>query len=120
MATREYYFRSYMKIRILLLAAFLASNAWGYYEDPHAPFPAKNNFTNQSLIAWRYVANVQEACEKESRSRGLGGFGYALEACSFWSSHNGQDQCTIVTSANPNFHTVGHEIRHCFQGSFHK
>jgi len=109
-----------MKIVLFMTLCLSIFRANAYYEDPHEPFPARNNFTNQSNITWRYVADVQSECERESKKRGLGGFGYSVEACSFWQKRNGEDQCTIVTGLNPNFHTVGHEIRHCFQGSFHK
>jgi hypothetical protein len=30
------------------------------------------------------------------------------------------DECTIITPLTANFHTIGHEVRHCLQGSFHK
>jgi hypothetical protein len=109
-----------MKIVIFILLSMSIFHANAYYEDPLQPFPARNNFTNQSNITWRYVANVQPECERESKRLGLGGFGYSIEACSFWQKRNGKDQCTIITGLNPNFNTVGHEIRHCFQGRFHK
>ena len=100
-----------MLVTLLVPAAVLA-NDW---RNPEAAFSTKSNFTKQSTVTWLVVDNVQRTCERESRKRGYGGFGYGVEACSFWSSN----QCTIVTSPNPTPMHLSHEIRHCFQGAFH-
>jgi hypothetical protein len=90
-------------------------------EGPETMFPTSANFTNTTTIKWITVDNVQARCEKESHKRKFGGFGYAVEACSFWDKGpNNEDLCTIVTGKYTNMHTLGHETRHCFQGSFHK
>ena len=82
-------------------------------------FDTTKNITNASLISWETVDNVQARCEEESRKRGLGGFGINLEACSFWGKRLGVDVCHIITEKRTNIDTLGHEVRHCFQGSFH-
>ena len=107
-------------LSLFLFLFLMGSPGWCTTENPHAEFPARNNFTNSSTITWRYSKNIIAECNRESKLRGLGGFKYAVEACSFWTKVNGKDECTIITDPMPNFHTVGHEIRHCFQGNFHK
>jgi hypothetical protein len=62
------------------------------------------------------VDNLQERCEKESRARGLGGFNFGVQACTFWS----KNECTIITAKKETHHTLGHEFYHCFQGPYHK
>ncbi len=84
-------------------------------EDPHQKFPTSKNHTKKTVVTWTSVNNVQAECERQSHRRGYGGFNYPVEACSFWN----KDTCEIVTAKVVNFHTVGHEIRHCFQGDFH-
>ena len=96
----------------LLLPSIALANDW---RNPDAAFSTKPNFTNQTTVTWLVVDNVQRTCERESHKRGLGGFGYGVDACSFWHGST----CTIVTSTKPTMHQVGHEIRHCFQGAFH-
>jgi hypothetical protein len=88
------------------------------WEDPEAKFNTAVNKSKHSAISWIPVDNLQATCEAESRKRGLGGFGYPVEACSFWSSsHN---VCQVFTRSNATtMHSLGHEIRHCFQGNFH-
>ena len=90
-------------------------------------FSTDSNFVTTSTIKWVAVDNVFEACDIESKKRGNGGFsrlriGQKMEGCSFWSNMtpNNTNMCTIITARNTDHDTVGHEIRHCFQGNFHK
>lgn len=103
--------------KLFVLVSFLIP-AFGFAQDwrnPDAAFSTKPNFTNQTTVTWLVVGNVQRTCERESHKRGYGGFGYGVEACSFWT----KSQCTIVTSTKPTMHNLGHELRHCYQGAFH-
>lgn len=76
--------------------------------------------TNNSIITWEQVDDVQQACDKESKRRGLGGFKIQVEACSFWGKRLTIDVCHIITEKKTDLDTLGHEMRHCFQGAFHK
>ena len=73
-----------------------------------------------SIITWEQATDVQEACDAESQRRGLGGFKIRVEACSFWGKKLGVNVCHIITEKTTDLDTLGHEMRHCFQGSFHK
>lgn len=101
----------------LLMAA--STSVFATTENPHQEFSTGKNNTNKSTITWRPVENVQAECDKESKRLGHGGFGYPVEACSFWEKTSFNNACTIISSKTVNFHTVGHEVRHCFQGNFH-
>jgi hypothetical protein len=71
-------------------------------------------------ITWNRVDDVRKTCEAESKKRGYGGFGYSVEACSFWAVDNkGVNICHIFTRKKTTMHELGHEVRHCFQGTFH-
>ena len=85
------------------------------WQNPEAKFATSKNVTDNKQIIWRHTDNVQKECEAESNKRRLGGFGFALHACSFWDSTT----CTIITAQQVTMHTLGHEVRHCFQGNFH-
>ena len=101
----------------ILTIAFLTTNAAAgdNWQDPLARYDARKKMSDTISITWRTVDNVQQTCEAESRRRGHGGFGFGVEACSFWDGN----QCTIITKSRPNNHEVGHEFRHCFQGNYH-
>ena len=100
-------------ILILLPIASIADNA---YEN----FDATKNMTNNTNIEWRQVSDIQTSCEKESQHRNLGGFKIKVDACSFWEKSVFTHKCIIITGKRTNLETLGHEIRHCFQGAFHK
>jgi len=96
----------------------VTSNVFAYYEDPHQQFDMTHNETNQVKISFIQTNNVQGTCSSEAIKRGKPAFGYSIEACSFWNYN--MSECTIVTANTANFHTIGHEVRHCLQGNFHK
>jgi len=109
--------------RFLLVSLLVFSNNSGFSstfkDDPNEKFDGTQRFTDQSLIKWVVSDNVIKDCEKESRRRGFGGFGYKLQACSFW-DQSSTSQCLIITSKKVNMHSLGHELRHCFQGNYHE
>ena len=114
-STQKWSFKALVIVLLLISSASIFATT----EDPHQRFSVNKNNTNKSTITWRPVEHVQAECEKESKRLGFGGFGYPVEACSFWDKSQMNNVCTIITAKTVNFHTVGHEIRHCFQGSFH-
>ena len=92
-----------------------AVSAGADWDNPKKPFDTKSNYVNEVTIKWIPVDNIQSTCEQESKKRGYGGFGYGVDACSFFSGN----QCVIFTKKTTDMHTLGHETRHCFQGSWH-
>jgi len=107
-----------MKKALAIVLAVVSCNTMAYYEDPHQQFDMTHNITNNVNVTFRTSANINQTCRTESRARGLGDFTYSVEACSFWNWNH--SECTVITSPTANFHTVGHEVRHCLQGNFHK
>lgn len=90
-------------------------------------FSTNSNVVTTSTIKWIQVDNVFEACDAESKNRGNGGFarlglGQKMDGCSFWSNTtpNKTNMCTVITAKTTDHDTLGHEVRHCFQGNFHK
>ena len=85
------------------------------WQDPNAKYSSSNNMTDKTTVTIKNVSDVQAVCEKESKARGNGGFGFGVEACSFWEGR----QCTIVLPKRFTKEMLGHEMLHCIQGSFH-
>jgi hypothetical protein len=108
-----------MMYLILVPAILLSSNSSsaGDWRNPDAKFDAGKKMSETVSLSWRTVDDIQKACELESRRRGNGGFGYSVEACSFWNSQG--TECTIITRNISSLHEIGHELRHCFQGNYH-
>ncbi len=103
------------KVAVIITSLLVASQTMAFNDDPNKPFDTNSNYTTQSTITWRTVEDVQKACEAESRKRGFKGFGYGVQACSFFDGN----QCTVITGKQTTMHSLGHEVRHCFQGNWH-
>lgn len=78
------------------------------------------NFSDTVMVTWTQTKNVTKTCDEESRKRGLGGFNYEVEACSFWGKKLGVRVCHIFTKENPTLITLSHETLHCYQGDWHE
>jgi hypothetical protein len=100
-------------VALLLPLACMAQD----WRDPLAKFNTKANRTERLMVSWMVVpsSKVQATCEAISKDSGLGGFGFAVDACSFWH----KETCLIITGKETTHAELGHELRHCFQGSFH-
>lgn len=86
-----------------------------YDESPTVPFSTSANMHKTVSVTWLTSPNPQATCNAEAKKRGYKDFGFSVLGCAFWTGAS----CTIVTKTNPNMHTLGHEIRHCFQGDWH-
>jgi hypothetical protein len=109
-----------MKYIIFLFLISITSIASGD-ESPYDKFSAAGNITNVSNISWEYVTNVQQSCDQQRVREGGKPYAYKVQACSTWGTNLlGQHFCHIITGKTVDMWTLGHEIRHCFKGSFHK
>jgi len=107
--------------KLLLILLMVSPLAHSYSEDVEQRFSMTNNLSNNIRIVFQQSPNPAEDCERMNRARGFGGFGYPVQACSFWNYNTGSgDSCLIVTGPDASLHVLGHEIRHCIQGNFHK
>jgi hypothetical protein len=106
----------------LVLAIFLAQSiiahaASEYYDwdHPTKPFNARVKERSSVRVDWRTVDNVRETCSKMMIASGNGPIKFSIYACSVMNGNI----CTIVTEKDTSMHTLGHELRHCFQGAWH-
>ena len=106
-----------MKNLLACIACLWINSALAYSENPHHQFDMTHNSTNKVEIVFRQATDINKACDAESHKRGLGGMSYGVEACSFW--NGSKSECLIITPKKVNFHTLGHEVRHCLQGNWH-
>jgi len=107
-----------MKKALATLSLLASTSVSAYYEDPHQPFDMTHNQVNQTKITFiQAPGDITKSCDEESKRRGFGGMPYKVDACSFY--NGSMSECTIVTGKTTNFHTIGHEVRHCLQGHWH-
>lgn len=89
-------------------------------ESPYDKFTGNANFTDKTKVNWKQVKDIQKECNIESKKRGYAGYNYPIEGCSFWDVDEFRNNtCVILTPLSTTYWTLGHELRHCFQGSFH-
>jgi hypothetical protein len=99
----------------LMLAVSTAQAQWEFDNSPSRVFDMKKNITNKTTVILSYAKDIQKACEAKSRELGYGGFGYEVQACSWFFN----DRCIIVVPEKTQMSTIGHEMMHCLQGHWH-
>ncbi len=79
------------------------------------PLPASKRVIDQPKIKYLTRSDGYEYCERITgipvtpSSRAM--------ACAFWNVR--RKECSIVTPLETGYNYLGHELRHCFEGSFH-
>ena len=106
-----------MKKAIAVILMLVITNVWA--ETPLDKFSAEKNKVTKTTITWIPVDDIKKTCEEQSRLRGFGGFNVPMQACTFWNNSIIRNSCVVYTPKIVDFWMIGHEIRHCYQGSFH-
>ena len=118
-----------MKKAFALLATFLVMSA--HAETPYDKFIVADeatmnakHFTLETKISWIFTKDVNRMCEYQAKKFGAKPFNVGkkiMDGCAFWiKDSEGKDICTIITNNETDYWTLGHEVRHCFHGAFHK
>lgn len=108
-------------MKFLILMLFSCSlNAKVFVENPNRIFDLDKAMTKKTFVTIEYTDKIQSKCESESKNRGYKGFGYAVEACSFWDEKFMINSCTIFVPQKVSMITLAHEFMHCIFGSWHK
>ena len=113
-----------LPIGLILMFTCLIVHAL-FDDDAYTLFNTNKNQVSEVVITWVTVNEINKSCDAESRRTGNNGFPYVVEACSFWENKaDGFGKlkrfCQIYTTKKTNSDTLGHEVRHCFQGELHK
>jgi hypothetical protein len=112
--------------KIVLTVMMLVSNAVSAsnVESAYDKFRTDDGKYPTVVITYRSVDNVQRACDAEALKRDGRPFGFGVTACNFRDLAQFGDKvlptCLIIVPRVTDYHTYGHELRHCFVGQFHK
>jgi hypothetical protein len=82
------------------------------------PKSAEQRIMKEVKLRWEVREDVAQFCAK---SIGMGreqAYITPPVACAVW--HVASKECVIVTGTRTNHVALGHEVRHCFEGHFHK
>ena len=80
--------------------------------------PVEKRIMNEVKLRWEVREDVTQYCAK---SIGMGreqAFITPPLACVIW--HVPNRECVVVTGSQTTHVALGHEVRHCFEGHFHK
>ena len=98
-------------MRLILILALLFSSTIVSAQSYNIQFEARPNLP-EKIIRWVVVENVSAVCQNKMPALA----GQRILACS---EYNNQT-CTIYTGLITDMAIVGHEIRHCFEGQWHR
>ena len=110
-----------MKYVLLFL---ISTSAFARLEkSPYEKYSSTNNFTTSTKVTWEAVDNINKVCNEIHIKLTGKPYPYPVNACTTYKKKVlffQQYECHIITSKTTNNDILGHEIRHCFQGEFHK
>ena len=98
-------------MKLTLIAALLFSSSVASAQSYNIQFEARPNLP-EKIIRWVVVENVSAVCQNKMPALA----GQRILACSEYNNHT----CTIYTGLVTDMAIVGHEIRHCFEGQWHR
>lgn len=88
-----------------------------------SPLSPDQRIMNTVTIKWDVREDAAEFCAKSMRVRSLQpgrelAFTTPPMACAIW--YVPGKECTVITSKKVSHAVLGHEVRHCFEGHFHR
>ena len=122
------FFRKCLLIRLLSLwvltlnlSACLSTTTQKIAVQEFLPFnvmPAHHRIMNQVRISWEVREDVAHFCGFASRMGREQSYMTPPLGCAFWDILKAE--CTIVTGPVTSHVALGHELRHCFEGHYHR
>jgi hypothetical protein len=82
------------------------------------PKSAEQRIMNDVKLRWEVREDVGQFCAKTIGMGREQAYITPPVACAVW--HVTTKECVIVTGTSTNHVALGHEVRHCFEGHFHK
>lgn len=86
--------------------------------EPFKTLPVEQRIMNEVRVRWEIREDVVSHC---AQTVGMGLEQSNMtppQACAVW--NKSRKECTIYTSAVTTHTVLGHELRHCFEGHFHR
>jgi hypothetical protein len=85
---------------------------------PFNAMPAQHRIMNSVRITWEVRQDVAHFCAFASQMGREQSSLTPLMGCAIWDILKGE--CTVVTGPVTSHVALGHELRHCFEGHFHR
>jgi hypothetical protein len=99
------------QMKLALISALLFSSTMASAQSYNIQFEASPNLPEKS-IRWVVIDDISRFCQSKVPLVG----NQRMLACSEYNNYT----CTIYTGRTTDMAIVGHEIRHCFEGQWHR
>lgn len=86
--------------------------------ESFTPAPKSARVMDEVKVRWEVHANVSEFCGRAARLSTAQAFFTPPVACAMWNVAT--KECVIITGPQATHVALGHELRHCFEGNFHR
>ena len=82
------------------------------------PVPKQARLMNDVKVRWEVRDNVAEVCGRAAKISSAQAWMTPPLACAMWNVAS--KECVIITGKRVSHVELGHELRHCFEGNFHR
>jgi hypothetical protein len=86
--------------------------------ESFVPMPKHARLMNDVKVRWEVRENVAEVCGRAAQLSPTQAWMTPPLACAMWSVAS--KECVIITGKKVSHLELGHELRHCFEGNFHR
>jgi hypothetical protein len=86
--------------------------------DSFVPLPHHARVMNDVKVRWEVRENVAEVCGRAAKLSATQAWMTPPLACAMWNVAS--KECVIITGKKVSHVELGHELRHCFEGNFHR
>ncbi len=85
--------------------------------DSFTAKPESQRVLNRVRVRWEVRDDVSQVCGQKTGMTAAQTVMASPIACAVWNVPT--QECVIITGRQVNHVTLGHELRHCFEGKFH-
>ena len=86
--------------------------------ETFVPLPKHARLMNDVKVRWEVRENVTEVCGRAAQLSPTQAWMTPPLACAMWNVAS--KECVIITGKKVSHLELGHELRHCFEGNFHR
>jgi hypothetical protein len=86
--------------------------------ESFVPMPKQARLMNDVKVRWEVRENVSEVCSRAAQLSPTQAWMTPPLACAMWNVAS--KECVIITGKQVSHLELGHELRHCFEGNFHR
>jgi len=108
-------------VSVLSMAACTSAPSQNFSANEFNAFnamPTQNRIMNNVWIKWEVRDDVAQYCARAYQMGREQAYLTPPLACAIWDAV--KTECTVVTGPVTSHVALGHEVRHCFEGHFHR